>query len=319
MPFGPGLFFEEDALRTCPQCTTEAPLDSRFCEECGAHLAGPSAAPSVCGKSVCGKCGAGANHIDEDGFCLACGFRREPPARDHFERVISAGFAGVSDRGIRHHRNEDFFAADAVGDTRILVVCDGVSSTSEAEKGSEAAADAVFRALIQGQSLTDAVAKGQAAIAGIEGEPATTVVAAVVSGSRARIASVGDSRAYWIAKENSQQLTTDDSWMNDVISAGEMSEEEALKSSQAHAITRWLGADATPDDCQATLVDFEIPGEGCLLLCSDGLWNYAPSADALAAMIYEKEEDAIETVRRLVAFANEQGGQDNITAVILTT
>ena len=58
------------------------------------------------------KCGAGLAAIDEDGFCKACGFRREAPTRDHFEHVVSPRFAGITDRGLRHHRNEDFFVID---------------------------------------------------------------------------------------------------------------------------------------------------------------------------------------------------------------
>lgn len=301
-------------MKTCPQCTAEAPLDDRFCEECGAHLGGPAAESAA---AECAKCGAGPDAVDADGFCSACGFRRLAPARDHFERAVSPGFAGITDRGLRHHRNEDFFMMDSVGDDYVMVVCDGVSSTSEAERGSEAAADAVFRCLVQKESLTDAVAQAQSAVAAIDGDPATTVVAAVVSEGKGRIASVGDSRAYWIAKEGSRQLTSDDSWINDVVSAGEMTEEEALTSSQAHAITKWLGADAEPADCAASLVEFDIPGPGYLLLCSDGLWNYVPDAAAMAELVYAKERDAVEIARRLVDFANEKGGQDNITAVLL--
>jgi len=300
-------------MKTCPQCTTEAPLDDRFCEACGAHLGSPANAPAPCLK-----CGAGLEAIDEDGFCTACGFRREAPMRDHFEHVVSPTFAGISDRGLRHHRNEDFFVIDSVGDIHIVVVCDGVSSTSEAEKASETAADTAFRALIQEECLRDAVAKAQSAVASVDGDPATTLVAAVVKNNRAHIASVGDSRAYWIARENSQQLTRDDSWINEVVEAGEMTEEEALKSTQAHAITRWLGADATPEDSAASLIEFDIPGPGHLLLCSDGLWNYVPHPAALSGLIYAQEEDAVAVVRRLVDFANEKGGQDNITAVLLT-
>ena len=129
---------------------------------------------------------------------------------------------------------------------------------------------------------------------------------------------MGDSRAYWIARENSRQLTRDDPSINEVVEAGEMTEEEALKSSQAHAITRWLGADATPDDSAPSLVEFDIPGPGHLLLCSDGLWNYVPNPAAMSELIYAQEEDAVGVVRRLVDFANEKGGQDNITAVLLT-
>ena len=177
-------------MKTCPQCTAEAPLDDRFCEECGAHLGGPSGAPGECAK-----CGAGIDEIDEDGYCSACGIRREPPARDHFERVVSDGFAGITDRGLRHHRNEDFFMIDVINvDTaesaHVIVVCDGVSSTSEADKGSEAAADALFRSVTQGDTLSVAVTKAQNAVAAIDGEPATTLVAAIVRDKQATIASV---------------------------------------------------------------------------------------------------------------------------------
>lgn len=304
-------------MKTCPQCTTEAPLDGRFCEECGAPFGG-----GVSG--ACPKCGAGAEQIDEDGFCQSCGIRRQAPARDHFECVVSPRFAGVSDRGIRHHRNEDFFVAGMAGEAHLMVVCDGVSSTAEAQKGSEAATVAAFAALLGGASLAEAVAAAQSAIAAVEDEPASTIVAAVVQGGKVQLASAGDSRAYWIAREGSRQLTTDDSWIHDVVSSGRMTEAEAMKSSEAHAITRWLGADAADEDCAPSLVEFEIPGPGFLLLCSDGLWNYAPQAAALAEMVFERpdcdrEEEAVETVRRLVDFAKSRGGQDNITAVLLRT
>lgn len=307
-------------MKTCPQCNTEAPPEHRFCEECGWHLgrAGSDTAPGVCAK-----CGAGAEAIDEDGYCSACGFRREPPARDHLERVISADFAGVSDRGLRHHRNEDFFAIDTIandaGEAAVIVVCDGVSSTSEADQASEAATDAVFRALVQGESPVEAVAQGQIAVAGLDGkDAATTVVAAVVRGRRVEVAWVGDSRAYWIAREGSKQLTRDDSWLNEVVASGAMPEEEAMSSPQAHAITRWLGADAAPEESAASVVEFEALGEGYFLVCSDGLWNYVPDASGMAEMIYAHEdEEAIAVVRSLVEFANGRGGQDNITAVLL--
>jgi serine/threonine protein phosphatase PrpC len=299
-------------MRTCPACNADVPIADRFCEECGAHLSGP-------GKIACSKCGAGPEAIDEDGFCSACGFRREAPARDRFEHVVSPQFAGVTDRGLRHHRNEDFFAMDTVGeDRKIIVVCDGVSSTSEADRASEAASDAIFRALVQGEELTAAFAKGQAAVAALAGDAATTAVSAVVRGRKAQIAWVGDSRAYWIARENPAQLTRDDSWLNEVTESGEMAEEDAVKSPQAHAITRWLGGDAQPEECAARLADFEALGEGHLLLCSDGLWNYVPDAAAMAELVYAEDADAASTVRRLVDFANSKGGQDNITAVLVS-
>ena len=80
-------------------------------------MGGPAAASA---PAECAKCGAGVDAIDEDGFCTACGFRRLAPVRDHFERVVSDGFAGITDRGLRHHRNEDFFMMDAVDDLSLI-------------------------------------------------------------------------------------------------------------------------------------------------------------------------------------------------------
>jgi serine/threonine protein phosphatase PrpC/ribosomal protein L37E len=288
-------------------------MEDRFCEECGAHLGGPGKEPAA----LCTKCGAGADEIDEDGYCTACGFRREPPLRDRFERVVSPVFAGITDRGIRHHRNEDFFAMDTVRESHVIVVCDGVSSTSDADRASETATDAIFRALLQSERLTEALALGQSAVAGLTGDAATTAVAAVVRGRKAEIAWMGDSRAYWIAREDSKQLTRDDSWLNEVVESGEMPAEDAVKSPQAHAITRWLGADAEPDESVERIVEFEAPGEGYLLVCSDGLWNYVPDAAAMADLVYAESGEAVDIARRLVDFANSKGGQDNITAVLL--
>src|ERR1035438_1177616 len=105
----------------CPACSTEVP-DNRFCEECGAALAMPTAAAVGC------VCGASPGDRDEDGFCLRCGRRlRLPQAADHVEEVLSPDFAAVSDRGLVHERNEDRFGMMAGAGGFALVVCDGVS------------------------------------------------------------------------------------------------------------------------------------------------------------------------------------------------
>ena len=291
--------------RVCPQCSVDSPGEDRFCEECGARLESPQSAPPDCPK-----CGAAPKEIDGDGYCMACGFRRVASKRDHFEIAVTPAFAGVSDRGLRHHRNEDFFAMDNVGeDARVIVVCDGVSSTADADKASEAGAEAAFRSLVQsiesGQetrrtALLAAVSKACAAVTALASaneNPASTIVAAVARGGFIDIAWLGDSRAYWIGPaDGARQLTTDDA-----------------ESPESHAITKWLGADA-PEDQVVSTVRFEIPGPGHLLLCSDGLWNYLPDP----AEMVRAGGDAVEVVRALIAFANDSGGHDNITAALLT-
>jgi serine/threonine protein phosphatase PrpC len=315
----------------CPRCAAALPDDDLFCETCGVRL-GPSgelpAEPAVC------ACGAPASEIDDDGFCSRCGHRARRPATDHIETVLSPVFAAVSDRGLKHSRNEDRFGIRQNSGCA-CVVCDGVSSSRESELASSAVSETVadvLHAALQKGTISDteaamrrAIAAGEATLAAHpahdanDNPPSTTVVAALVADETVTVGWVGDSRAYWIGAEGARQLTSDHSWMNAVVSAGEMTVEEAEKSPQAHAITRWLGADAG-ENSAADTAQFRIPGPGILLLCTDGLWNYAASPEAMARLVQEADgagEDALAVARKLIEFAITQGGQDNITAIVL--
>jgi serine/threonine protein phosphatase PrpC len=315
----------------CPCCAAALPDDDMFCETCGAPLS-PGAAPAA--PSVC-ACGAPASEIDEDGFCSRCGHRARRPATDRIETALSPVCAAVSDRGLKHARNEDRFGIHQAGSGYAFVVCDGVSSSRESELASSAVAALVSESLagaLQNGGISDAEATVRQAIgageAGLAAHPArdaqdnppsTTVVAALVADGHATVGWVGDSRAYWIGPSGAQQLTSDHSWMNAVVSAGEMTAEEAEKAPQAHAITRWLGADAG-ENAAADTARFPVTAPGVLLLCTDGLWNYAAAPEAMAHIVHEANGhggDALAVARNLIAFAIAQGGQDNITAIVL--
>ena len=148
--------------------------------------------------------------------------------------------------------------------------------------------------------------------------PSCTLVAAVVDSGRIVVGWVGDSRAYWIPDEgDAGQLTTDDSWAAERIAMG-VPREEAETGHHAHAITRWLGVDA-PDTTPRT-VCLEPDRSGWLLLCSDGLWNYRSDAAELAALVREfagpEPSDPLQLAEDLVAWANGQGGHDNVTVAL---
>jgi serine/threonine protein phosphatase PrpC len=97
-----------------------------------------------------------------------------------------------------------------------------------------------------------------------------------------------------------------------------MTEAEASKSDKAHAITRWLGADAIADS-EPSIVNFDIPGAGYLLLSSDGLWNYTSGAAQFGEIVKPMSDaDAISVSRGLVEFARSRGGHDNITVAVLS-
>ena len=330
----------------CPTCGTEAPEGARFCELDGTRLVPvEETVPSVAVSAPACRCGAGAESIDAQGYCQECGRFCGGRARDHVETVINAHFGGVTDRGRRHTQNEDdmaFSLEDISGQpVHIMIVCDGVSSSQNAEQASAAACKAAQDALADSikaglnapdameKAIREAIAAANEAVRALPHDadspkdpPETTIVAALAQNGVATIGWVGDSRAYWFAPGVSHPLTHDHSWINDVVDAGEMTEEEASSAPGAHAITRCLGVpDADNEDGGATqpsILRFPIPGAGRLLLCSDGLWNYAPHADQIAALLAQQppDADAVTVSRALVAYANAQGGRDNITVVI---
>ncbi|HEX2706161.1 MAG TPA: protein phosphatase 2C domain-containing protein, partial [Candidatus Lustribacter sp.] len=173
-----------------------------------------------------------------DGYCDVCGSPPRDP-RDHFTEQPAPWIAAVCDIGIRHSRNEDGLASMAqdTGQRRAaVVVCDGVSNTTDSHIASLAAAraarDVLAVAPAQGvgtrESRVAAIRRmlGQAVLAadraveravpeGTDNPPSSTFVAAVVAGSLAVVGNVGDSRAYWVPDDltaDARQLSTDDSW-----------------------------------------------------------------------------------------------------------
>jgi PPM family protein phosphatase len=312
----------------CPQCAkTVSPID-RFCEGCGVSLEPKSIEPQM-GDS-CQKCGAAADLIDVDRYCTGCGFRQVAIEHNTILLATASNFAGASDRGRRHHQNEDAITLKIIDDrTYIIVVCDGVSISQQPELASRLAATACIEgieiALQQGENseaaICDGVNAALQAVANIPFNPddpiadpsSATIVTAIVRDHVATIGWLGDSRAYWLAAEKSLQLTQDDSWAREIVAAGTLTEEEAAQSPYAHAIVRWIGAD-TVDDGVPSIVTFPIPGAGCLLLCTDGLWNYAPEPSYLYSLIKQvSSSQSIDIARHLIQYANQQGGQDNIT------
>ncbi|WP_107451679.1 PP2C family protein-serine/threonine phosphatase, partial [Actinacidiphila rubida] len=289
---------------------------------------------------VCVACGLGG--VDEDGYCEHCG-HAQPRQRDHQEKELE-GVAAVSDRGLRHHRNEDAFALAAAslpdGTPAVsAVVCDGVSTAYRPDDASAAASaagsDALLEALERGASANDAMRgalmaafDAVTALADEEPEPggrphhnapACTCVSAVVTGDVFTVGWIGDSRAYWIPDDRTRppsRLTEDDSWAARMVSAGLMSEAEAYADARAHAITGWLGADAVEVDPHVAAFQPDEPG--VILVCTDGLWNYAESAAEMAeAVPADARARPLHSARALLGLALDGGGHDNVTVAVL--
>jgi PPM family protein phosphatase len=316
----------------CHQCGGIVLVEDSFCEECGTKLVADSLPEQI--SNSCQKCGAVPTEIDADRYCNKCGHRQVEISPDPIELQPAPNLAGVSDRGRRHHQNEDAISLQIIdSNTYILVVCDGVSSSQHPELASQAAATACIQAIeiairagIEPDlAITHGVQTALAAVTNVPFDPyaptdpsSTTIVAAIVKNHLATIGWLGDSRAYWLASNKSVQLTQDDSWMREAIEIGGITLEQAEKSPHAHAIVRWLGADVTEAEGKPNLTTFTIPGAGYLLLCTDGLWNYAPAPADLYHLIQQTTEpNPLAIARHLVCYANQQGGQDNITVGVL--
>jgi serine/threonine protein phosphatase PrpC len=282
--------------------------------------------------------GCGAQRIDTDGYCEACGLA-QPRPRDHQERSLN-GVCGVSDRGHRHHRNEDAFAVAATsrpdgGTAAVAVVCDGVSSATRPDDASQAAADSASETLLEAlesgeepeTAMTQAIMAAANRVDELADEyerepsrnaPACTIVSAVVTDGRVTIGWVGDSRAYWFPDDRagSRRLTVDDSWATRMVEAGLMSEAEAFADPRAHAITGWLGADAV--EVEPHTLSFVPDAPGTVLICTDGLWNYAEAAADLAAVVpADARTKPLQAAQSLARYACDRGGHDNVTVALL--
>jgi serine/threonine protein phosphatase PrpC len=242
--------------------------------------------------------------------------------------------AGVSDRGRARARNEDSMAFGIVGPPDapkaiVAVVCDGVGSTERADSASQAAVDASFESIVDGllggkeprEATNDGAAAAYCAVNELarpnspETAPSSTFVSAVITDEEITVGWIGDSRAYWVADSPSTQsrrLTTDDTLVAQLVAAG-MNEEEASASLNAHALARWIGADAEQDPPH--IVVLRPQGPGRLVVCSDGLWNYLPDAESLAAKT--SGAPPLKLAAELTTVALELGGHDNITVVVV--
>ncbi|MFD9795913.1 protein phosphatase 2C domain-containing protein [Streptomyces sp. NPDC059070] len=306
---------------------------------------GPEAEPVThvtAPAKVCVACRAG--RVDTDGYCENCG-HAQPRERDHMEQELGP-VAAVSDRGLRHHRNEDAFAVSTTAlpdgsPAVVAIVCDGVSSATRPDVASATAAaranESLLQALPQGthpqQAMHEAIVAAAEAVNSLaapgrapghdphrhENAPACTLVGAITAGGLLVVGWVGDSRAYWVPDDRATppaRLTEDDSWAAQMVAAGLMTEADAYADERAHAITGWLGADAYELDPHTA--SFKPDRSGVVVVCTDGLWNYAEGAEEMAGAVpADAAERPLHSAQVLVGHALDGGGHDNVTVAVV--
>jgi len=141
----------------------------------------------------------------------------------------------------------------------------------------------------------------------------TTVVACLADEETMSVAHVGDSRAYLVRDGHLSRLTNDHSWVFEQVQAGMLTEEEAEKHPLRNVITRALGGalSVSPDASEVA----SKPGD-VYLLCSDGLTGMLPE-DEILRVVNEHIDDLEHACQELIDRANEHGGLDNVTAILV--
>jgi protein phosphatase len=141
----------------------------------------------------------------------------------------------------------------------------------------------------------------------------TTLVAAVFCGSRVSIGHIGDSRCYRMRGDKFEQLTHDHSLLQEQIDSGVLTPEQAKYSLNKNLVTRALGIEAI---VPADIVEYRVEANDIYLLCSDGLTDMV-EPEAVQGIVDEKRLDLALAAAELVDVANQNGGRDNISVVLV--
>lgn len=230
---------------------------------------------------------------------------------------------------VRQSNQDSYAAGELLGDVAWAVVCDGMGGANGGNIASATAvkliSESITSSFREGMSsnsirtmLQSAVyaanvsifdmAKSVESLSGM----GTTVVAAVISGKVAHIAHAGDSRAYHISGDTITQITRDHSIVQSMVESGQLTLDEAKYHPRKNVITRALGVDEIIEiDYNETMMG----ADDSILICTDGLTNYLEADDIIQVV---KNYNFYEYPEILTKLANDNGGGDNITVVVLS-
>lgn len=235
---------------------------------------------------------------------------------------------GASDVGRVRKGNEDSFLVDA--DRGVFLVADGMGGHAAGEIASDIAtrtvggtllegvdrglqADALAEAMLDSFRLADrAIAEHVAHNPTTQGMGTTVTACVVCSDGTYRLGHIGDSRAYLMRGGRLAQITTDHTWVQREVDEGRLTPSGARRHRYSHILTRALGAE--PSDDPDLLAGELHPGD-ILLLCTDGLTGMLP--DRQIGRVLPLDIRLEDRVAELIRLANERGGRDNVTAVMV--
>ena len=235
---------------------------------------------------------------------------------------------GMTDKGLVREVNQDAFKIiNLSNDIVFAVVCDGMGGASCGNIASKIATETIcdyiqksfspslrpsaIENMLRSATVSANLAVFRAAKQNAEmNGMGTTAVMVLINKTDGYILHVGDSRAYLLCDDELKQMTVDHSVVQTLVDSGEITAEQAANHPKKNIITRALGVgeNVAPD-----LDFFTFNENNVLLICSDGLTNFV-SAEKIKHQLKNIDDD---TAGALVALANEGGGGDNITAVVI--
>ncbi len=277
-----------------------------------------------------------------------------PPSDSHVPSSPKAAepirlrlFARTDVGQVREHNEDNFLVADLSRRSRglldanratalghqgsLFAVCDGMGGAAAGEIASQLAVDIIYEKMVEGLEETTVLPRDDLArrlvraveLAGLrifhEAKAdrsrrgmGTTVTAAALVDNHLFLAQVGDSRGYILRKGELVQVTRDQSLVNQLIEAGQLTEEEAETFEHNNIILQALG---TSDTVQVDLTYVELQQGDLLMLCSDGLSGMV-RPDEIRELL-QSEKDPLELCKGLTDRANQAGGHDNITVIVV--
>ncbi len=288
-----------------------------------------------------------AMHLAEPVTCLSCGTMNQPAARycvrcgrpllapDQETRLMARASART-DMGRVRENNEDSVGLWALNGVLLALVADGMGGAVGGEEASRLTVEAVqadflgeergslelltWAEEVISEKLAAAIQAANLAVIDRVGENAalrgmgTTATLAFVRDRRAILAHVGDSRAYLVDGDEGwiSQITSDHSFVEALLAAGHITEGQARDHPMKNVLYRALGQ--TPDTT-ADLYDRFLKSGDRIVLCSDGLTRHV-SPDEIARLVLQ-DDDPDAATQRLIDLANQRGGEDNISVIVI--
>lgn len=241
-------------------------------------------------------------------------------------RLISTGH---SDAGRKRLENEDRIFIDA--ERGIYLVLDGLGGHAAGERAARIAEEIITMRLARQTGTTAKRVREAFALASTEifeaasenkelAGMACVATLAVIEDDKVTVGHVGDSRLYLLEPGSMRKVTHDHSPVGEREDAGELSEDAAMLHPRRNEVYRDLGsAPHGPDDADfVEIQEFDLPHSAALLLCSDGLTDQVP-AEKIRAVIEQHAGNPDSGVLALIKAANEAGGKDNVSAILVET